>query len=283
MRVLISGCSGLVGSALRASLEKDGNQVVPLTRRAGAVGAPSWDPAQGLIDLDGVGALDAVVHLAGDNIADGRWTPAKKKSILDSRVQGTRLLVDALASLPEPPRLFLSASGISIHDPADGFLAQVCREWEAEASRSTDSNRRVVIARLGVVLSPKSGALHKMLRPFRLCLGGVIGSGDQVMSWVSLVDAVGMLRFLLANEHLSGPFDLVAPNPVTTREFTKTLGRALHRPTILPMPTFLVKLLFGEMGEESILSSIRVVPTGLVAAGYAMQYPRLEDYLDAAI
>lgn len=282
MRVLITGCSGLVGSALRASLEQDGHQVVPLPRISGAAVAPSWEPSEGLINLEDVGRLDAVVHLAGDNIADGRWSPAKKQRILDSRVLGTRLLVDGLATLPNPPGLFLSASGISIHDPKDGFLAQVCRAWEGEASRAAEVVERVVVARLGVVLSPKSGALHKMLRPFRLGVGGVIGSGDQVMSWVSLEDAVGILRFLIDNQHLSGPFAVVAPNPVTNREFTKALGRSLHRPTVLPVPAFLVKLLFGEMGEESILSSIRVFPTALEEAGYGFRYEEVEEYLAVA-
>ncbi|MHC4380801.1 MAG: TIGR01777 family oxidoreductase [Planctomycetota bacterium] len=280
MRILISGCSGLVGTALRTSLEADGHQVIPLMRCEGAQRSPSWDPSGGSIDLAGVGELDAVVHLAGDNIADGRWNAAKKKRIRDSRVLGTRLLVSALAALPKPPALFLSASGISIHDPADGLLAQVCREWEAEASRAELAGMRVVIARLGVVLSPEGGALHQMLRPFRLGLGGVIGSGTQVMSWVSLEDVVDMLRFLLERDTLSGPFDLVSTHPVTNREFTKAFGKALHRPTILPMPAFLVKLLFGEMAEEAILSSIRVTPDALQAAGYEMRFPMLEEYLD---
>lgn len=289
LRVAISGASGLIGAALAAFLSTGGHEVLRLVRHpAREPGEIQWDPARGTIDAARLEGLDAVVHLAGENIGGGRWSEARKASILNSRVQGTRTLANAIAGLAAPPRVFLSASAIGAYGdrgdapiseadaPGTGYLADVCAAWEAAADPARDAGVRVVHPRFGVVLSPRGGALEKLLLPFRLGAGGVVGSGRQVMSWVALDDVVGALHFLLFADGLSGPVNVTAPGPVTNAEFTRTLGRVLHRPTIAPLPALAVKGIFGEMGDALLLEGARVLPAKLTAAGFAFVAPDLE-------
>ena len=250
MNVLVSGSSGLVGSALVAALNADGHRVKRLVRAAvrDAEDEVGWDPAGGVLDPAGLEGLDAVVHLAGENIASGRWTTAKKARIRDSRVKGTELLCQTLARLDRPPKTLVSTSAVGYYGdrgdevltedspPGHGFLAEVCEAWEAATEPAAAKGIRVVRLRIGVVLSPRGGALAKMLPAFKMGLGGRIGNGRQYMSWITLDDLVGVIRFALTNNELSGPVNAVSPNPVTNLEFTKTLGRVLHRPTVLPLP-----------------------------------------------
>lgn len=291
MRVLVSGASGLIGGALVPFLTTGGHDVVRLARGRKRAGAVSWDPAAGSIDHAGLAGLDAVVHLAGENIAGGRWTVEKKARIRDSRVVGTRLLCEALAALPRPPQVLVAASAIGFYGdrgndvvdedsaPGAGFLADVCREWEAATAPAAAAGIRVVNLRFGVVLSGAGGALGTMLPPFRLGLGGPIGGGRQFMSWIAIDDVLDAILFALATAALSGPVNAVAPGVTTNAELTATLGRVLSRPAVIPVPAFAVRLLFGEMGDELLLSSTRVVPQRLEAAGFRFRFPALEPAL----
>ncbi len=293
MIIAVTGSTGLVGSALVTALEADGHLVRTLVRREvrDSEREIRWDPAAGTIDAAELNGLDAIVHLAGENLAAKRWNERFKQEIRDSRVLGTRLLAETLAKLPNKPDVFVSASAVGFYgDQGDaavdetaanggGFLADVCREWEAATQPARDAGIRVVNLRLGVVLSPDSGALAKMLTPFKLGLGGVIGSGQQVWSWIALVDLVAAIRFALENTSLAGPVNAVAPQPATNREFTKTLGAVLSRPTIFPMPAFVARLALGEMADEMLLSSIRVEPRKLLDAGFSFQQPQLDGAL----
>lgn len=286
-KILISGSSGFLGVALMRSLEADGNQITRLVHgSAREAGRLHWDPAQPLAP-DSVSGFDAVVHLAGESIAS-RWTPSKKKTIRDSRVLGTRNLADALVRASSPPRVLISASAIGYYgDRGDeilredsasgssGFLPEVCREWEAAAQPAVSAGIRTVHLRTGIVLSAAGGALKQMLPPFRMGLGGKIGSGHQWMSWIDLHDEIGAIRHILTNDSLRGPVNVVSPNPVTNAEFTRTLASALSRPAIFPMPAFAARLVFGQMGEELLLGSQRVEPAKLVASGYIFQKPDL--------
>ena len=295
MKVLISGASGLVGSALRSSLETDGHEVVALVRREPiGPGEVLWDPSGGSLDLSGVGA-DAVVHLAGESIAEGRWNAAKKQRIRDSRVQGTRVLCEALASLKVKPKVVVCASAIGYYghreeyllsessSPGEGFLPYVCREWEDAAEPARAAGIRVVSLRIGVVLSTAGGALAKMLLPFKLGLGGKIGDGAQYMSWVSLDDLVSMARFAIDDEGLSGAVNAVAPGAVTNLKFTKALGRSLKRPTIFPLPAFVARIVLGEMADDLLLSSIRVEPAVLKERGFNFAHPEIDGALSAVL
>ena len=292
MNILISGSSGLIGSALTASLNDKGHNVLGLKRSKPAGNTPSWDPDGGHIQIENAADIDAVIHLAGDGIADGRWTASKKARILNSRVAGTTLIADYFASLAKKPKVFISASAIGYYGnrgdeivdessaAGDGFLADVCKQWEEATQKAKDAGIRVVRARIGVVLSPSGGALKKMLLPFKMGLGGNIGKGQQYMSWVSIDDAVGIFDFILANDSIEGPVNLVSPTPVINSDFTKALGKALNRPTLFPIPAFMVRLLFGEMGDECLLSSTRVMPEKILKSGYQFQHPTLENALE---
>lgn len=292
MRILVTGSHGMIGSALVARARGDRHEVVRLVRpgRAAAAGGIPWDIARGQVDPARLEGFDAVVHLAGENIA-GRWTAAKKASIRDSRIRGTSLLSDSIRALARPPRVLVCASAVGFYGSRGdelldesaaagrGFLAEVCRDWEAAAAPARAMGIRVVHLRFGIVLSPAGGALAKMLLPFRMGLGGRVGSGLQYMSWISLDDAVGILLAAVESDRLTGPVNAVAPEPVTNREFTRVLGKVLNRPTLFPMPAFAVRLLFGEMGESLLLGSVRVRPGRLEAAGHPFQYPELAPAL----
>jgi uncharacterized protein len=289
--VLVSGASGPIGSALLSSLNAQGYKVTRLVRGA-ASGADqiTWDPAQPL-SPDSVSGFDAVIHLSGETIV-GRWTEAKKRRILDSRKQGTGHLAEALAKAARPPQVFISASAVGYYgDRGDeilredsssgqGFAAEICRAWETAAQPAAAAGIRTVQMRFGVVMSADGGALPKMLPPFRMGLGGRLGSGRQWWPWIGITDVVGAIEHALANSSLQGPVNTVSPNPVTNAEFTKTLATVLKRPAIFPMPAFAVQLIFGEMGKELFLASQRVEPARLVATGYRFKQPELKRALE---
>ena len=290
MRILMTGSTGLVGTATSALLSTAGHEVVPLVRRAARGSEVGWDPAANRLDPADLEGFDAVVHLAGESISK-RWSDAQKRKIRESRVAGTKLLSEALAATDNGPRVLLSASAIGFYGDRGsevldessshgaGFLAGVCQEWEAATARARDAGMRVVTLRTGVVLSPLGGALAKMLTPFKLGAGGKVGSGEQYMSWITLDDVAGSIAHALETESLSGPVNLVAPAPVTNAEFTRTLGKVLKRPTLFPMPAFAARLAFGEMADELLLGGANVRPKAFEDAGYAFRYPDLEGGL----
>ena len=290
--IVITGASGMIGSHLAIALEAEGKRVLRAVRRKPQNDHElSWDPKAGTIDRDKLEGVDAVVHLAGANIAGQRWTEDYKKVLLDSRVEGTTLVAETIASLERKPRVFACASAIGYYGDrgqqeldesaacGDGFLPNVCQQWEQSCQAARDAGIRTVNMRIGVVLSTEGGALKEMLTPFKLGGGGVLGSGQQVFSWIALDDVVRAIRFALDNESLSGPVNLVSPNAVTNREFTKTLGRVLSRPTILPMPAFAARLVFGEMADALLLASAHVVPGKLAENGLRYEYAELEPAL----
>jgi uncharacterized protein (TIGR01777 family) len=293
MIIAITGSTGLVGTALVDALEAEGHVVRRLVRREARDPRHEirWDPDAGQIDAAGLEGVDAVVHLAGENLAAHRWTAAFKQKISQSRVRGTRLLCDALARLATKPAVLVSASAVGYYGdrgeelldesstPGKGFLADVCQQWEAATQPARAAGVRVVNLRLGVVLSPQGGALTQMLTPFKLGVGGVIGSGRQYLSWIALDDLVSAIRFALKTAALTGPVNAVAPQPVTNREFTKTLGKVLGRPTVIPMPAFAARLAFGEMADEMLLGGARVEPRALRGAGFEFQHSDLEAAL----
>ena len=293
MRILVSGASGLIGRSTTAALAADGHEIVPLVRGSGLDGI-RWDPRAGVFDAAAAEGAHAVVHLAGENVASGRWTAERKRAIRDSRVHGTRLLAEGLAVLSRPPSVLVTASAVGIYgDRGDeivdeasstgaGFLADVCREWEAATSPALDAGIRVVHVRFGVVLDRSGGALAKMLPIFRLGLGGKVGSGSQWMSWIALEDAVGILRHALGTD-LSGPVNAVAPEPVRNTDFTRALGNVLGRPTAIPVPAFALRLAFGEMADATLLASTRAVPSRLLESGYRFRAPTIDAGLAAAL
>lgn len=297
MKILLSGSHGLVGKALTRSLTDDGHEVVRLVRRERTLGAPEveWHPEQGRLDAAQLEGIDAAVHLAGENIASGRWTSEKKRAIRESRVKGTALLSDALARLSKPPSVFLSASAIGYYGdrgdellteksaPGKDFLSNVCTDWEAATQPAIEKGIRTVHTRFGIILDPNEGALAKMLPPFRMGIGGRIGDGKQWMSWIALDDVVNGLKFLIEERSTSGPVNFVSPNPVTNAEFTKTLGRALAKPTFFPIPAFGARLVFGEMADALLLASQKVEPAVLKGKGYSFSWPTLSAVLIRAI
>ncbi len=291
MRVLISGGSGLIGSALIPTLESRGSKIIRLVRATESrSGELAWNPAQSLRP-ELVSGFHAVIHLAGEPVA-ARWTEAKKQRIRDSRVLGTAHLCEALARTAQPPRVLISASAIGFYgDRGDevlreespsgtGFLPEVCREWEAATKAAADAGIRTVQIRIGVVLAAEGGALKEMLPPFRLGLGAQIGKGRQWMSWIHVQDLVGAVLHVLDNDGLQGPVNLVAPEPVRNSEFTRTLEKVLSRPAMLRIPDFAVRLIFGEMADGVLLASQRVEPARLMASGYQFRYRDLKSALE---
>jgi uncharacterized protein len=290
-RVLMTGASGLLGRALAPTLKSRGYEIVRLVRGP-AVGDDQihWDPARSL-SPEAVSGFDAVIHLAGESVV-GRWSGAKKTKIRDSRVAGTRALAQALARATKRPRVFLAASAIGYYGdradevlneksaPGTGFLADVCREWEAATQAAVDAGIRTAHLRTGVVLSAEGGALKKMLPPFRMGVGGRVGSGRQWMSWIHIHDWTGAVHHILKNDLLQGAVNMVAPRPVQNTEFTETLASVLSRPAIFPLPAFAIKTLFGQMGEEVLLASQRVEPARLVTSGYPFQCSELKKALE---
>ncbi|MCU0675294.1 MAG: TIGR01777 family oxidoreductase [Myxococcota bacterium] len=291
MKIAITGSSGLVGTALAKALEARGDVVLRLVRRdARGPGEVRWSPSTREVDVAGLAGVDAIVHLAGENIADGRWTDARKRSIRDSRVDGTHAVARAVAALGTRPAL-ISASAIGIYGdrgdealteealPGSGFLAEVCVAWEAAADEARAAGARVVHPRIGVVLARDGGALAKMALPFKLGVGGVLGDGRQYMSWVHLDDVVAMLVRAIDDSTIEGAFNAVT-GAATNAEFTKALGRALRRPTFLPVPRFAAKLAFGsELADEALLASAKVVPERLRTLGFAWRFAELDRAL----
>lgn len=299
MKILITGARGLIGTALQKSFEEKGYDLLLASRNAPKNDTQvRWNMDTGFADEDlpRLEGLDAVIHLAGESISSIlRWTDEKKKAIRDSRVFGTRTMIEAFARLERKPKVFISGSAIGFYGDrgdqemteasaaGDTFLAEVCKEWEAESRRAEDMGIRTVLLRTGIVLSKDGGALATMLTPFKFGVGGVVGSGKQWMSWVSMDDVVGIVNFALENESLRGAINVTSPNPVTNEEFTKTLGSVLYRPTILPLPEFAVNLVFGEMGDALLLDSTRVVPKRLLDTGYQFRYTALKPALEHAL
>ncbi len=299
MKILITGASGLIGKALQKSFESKGYELLLASRSEPKDDRHiQWNMDTGFADEDlpKLEGFYAFIHLAGENIGGGlRWSDEKKKAIRDSRVFGTRTMIEALARIEKKPKVFISGSAIGFYGDrgdsemteaspsGDTFLSQVCKEWEAESRRAEDMGIRTVLLRTGIVLSKDGGALATMLTPFKLGVGGVVGSGKQWMSWVSLEDVVGIINFAIENESVRGAVNVVAPHPVTNEEFTKTLGSVLYRPTILPLPEFAVNLVFGEMGDALLIDSTKVVPRRLIDAGFKFKFKELKPALEAAL
>ncbi|MEJ7576353.1 MAG: TIGR01777 family oxidoreductase [Pyrinomonadaceae bacterium] len=297
MKIIVTGASGLIGSRLVPFLQSKGHSITRFVRdkaraeRDDGARVVEWNPQRGELNAAELEGHDAVVHLAGEPVAEGRWTDEKKRRIRDSRVQGTSLLAAKLTECANPPHTFISASAVGFYgDRGDetlreesaaggGFLAGVCREWEAAADAAREKGIRVVCARMGVVLSPDGGALAKLVTPFKLGVGGKLGSGEQYMSWIAIDDAVEALHHALTNAQLAGAMNVVAPNPVTNSEFTESLGRILGRPTLFTVPKFAARLAFGEMADATVLTSQRALPTRLLATNFVFKYPELEGAL----
>lgn len=292
MRILISGASGLIGGALSKAFADDDHEVFTLVRQELSDShAIYWKPSENRIDSSTLEGFDVVIHLGGANLANGRWTESRKQVLVDSRVRSTTLLAESIAGLTQKPNVFICASAIGYYGSrgaeelteqsrrGEGFLADLTAQWEDAAQPAARAGIRTVNLRLGMVLAAEGGALAQMLTPFRLGIGGKLGSGEQYWSWVTLEDVVGLVKFAIETQQLSGPVNVVAPLPLTNKEFTRTLGNVLHRPTILPAPAFGLKLLLGEMAEEAILASQRVVPKKLQDFGYAFTHSDLASAL----
>jgi len=290
MKILISGSTGLIGSELIPYLTQRGHAIQRLVRGS-ATGDVRWDPEAGTIEREKLNGIDAVIHLAGETIASGRWNETRKKQILDSRVKGTRLISESLAALTTPPKVMVCASASGYYgdrsaeilredsSPGTGFLADVCKEWETAAEPARQKGIRVVHTRIGILLTPKGGALARMLVPFKLGAGGRLGSGHQYWSWIAIDDLLRVIDFTLANDAIQGPVNTVTSNPVTNEEFTKTLAKVLRRPAIFPAPAAALKLALGEMARELLLSSFRMEPARLIGCGFVFHYPELESAL----
>jgi len=298
MKILISGASGLIGTHLIPTLKAKGHEIFSLVRKTPKSSDEiRWDAKEGFSDSEQAKLenFDAVIHLAGDNVASENWSPEKKRRIRESRTVGTRVLVDALRKTQNPPKIFVSASATGFYGnrgdevlteespKGEGFLPEVCDEWEREAHKAEDFGARTTFLRTGVVLTKDGGALEKMLTPFKFGVGGTVGSGKQWMSWIALDDVLDIYHFALENDALRGAVNTTAPNPATNEEFTEALGKVLNRPTILPVPEFAIKLLFGEMGERLLLEGQKVLPKKLQDAGFEFKYPNLEEALKQAV
>ncbi len=292
MNVLMTGSSGLIGSALTSSLASGGHKVRRLLRAPGTdADTTFWNPVDGTFAEGALDGIDAVVHLAGENIARGRWTEARKVRIRNSRVDGTRKLCETLAKLEFPPKVLVAASAVGFYgnrgdalleesaSAGIGFLPEICQSWEDAATPAREHGIRVVQLRIGIVLTPLGGALAQLLPPFKFGVGGVLGSGDQYMSWIALDDVLGIVLHALTHEPISGPVNAVAPRPVTNREFTEILGRVLRRPTVIPVPRFAARLAFGEMADALLLASARLDPAVLRKTGFEFAFPRLDEAL----
>lgn len=289
-RIAISGATGMVGSALSKLLRDRGDVVIPISRseRPGGI---QWDVDKGELPAQPLEGLDAIVHLAGAGIADERWTSERKRIIRESRVKSCDLLTDAMKNIQSPPKRFISASGVGYYGPnpngecdedtppGPGFLADVCREWEAAAMKAEETGANVAIARLGVVLDPEGGALARMLPVFRLGGGGPVGNGKQRLGWVTLDDVARAFQFLIDHPEAVGAFNVAAPQIVTNKEFADALGDALNRPTVLPAPRFALKLAFGELVDETLLADAPAIPKRLLAHGFEFRYPKLDAAL----
>jgi uncharacterized protein len=296
VKIVISGSTGMIGSALCAHFSGQGHDIVRLVRSAPEPGSIdiSWHPTSGEIDAVGLEGTDAVVNLSGENLAS-RWTPEKKARVRDSRITTTRVLCEALGNMARPPRVLISASATGYYgdkgnevvtedsSPGSGFLADLCREWEAATRPASDNGTRVVNIRLGVVISLSGGMLDKLLPIFQKGLGGRLGSGRQYMPWVTLDDLVMAVDHIISNDHLSGPVNVVSPNPVTNAEFTTALARVVSRPAPFAVPAFALRLAYGEMADETLLSSCRVLPMKLVSSGFEFRYSAIEDALRHAL
>ena len=294
--MLITGATGLVGTALQESFNEQGYEMLLASR-----GEPKderyiqWDIENGFAEPDRLEGLDAVVHLAGESVFGLRWTDEKKKAIRDSRVLGTRSIVEAISKLKDRPKVLVAASAIGFYGErgdeemtesavaGDTFLADVSKQWESEARRAEDAGIRTVLLRTGIVLSKDGGALGTMLTPFKLGVGGVVGSGKQWMSWVALDDHIAAINYAIENESLRGAVNATSPQPVTNQEFTKTLGEVVYRPTLIPMPEFVVSMVLGEMGDELLLTSTKVLPKRLLDAGFEFKYPALKAAIEHAV
>lgn len=298
MKIVISGASGLIGTALTDSLKKDGHTVIPLTRsKSNSEQSIHWNIESGEIESEKLENTDVIIHLAGENISgdnpiQGRWTEERKEKILNSRVKGTSLLADTITKLNNPPKVFISASAIGYYGDRNaellneksskgtGFLSDVCEKWENSANKAEEKCVRVVHPRFGVVLSKNGGALKAMLLPYQMGIGGIIGNGEQFMSWVDISDVVGSIKHIIDKNEISGIVNIVSPSPVTNHDYTKALGDVLNRPTIFPIPALVVNLLFGEMGNELLLGSQKVSPDVLLNTGYKFNYPRISESLN---
>ena len=291
MKIVISGASGLIGTQLVAKLSTSGHEVVRLVRRSPKAGEIQWNPKSGTLDASALEGVDAVIHLSGAGIGDKRWSDGYRKEILDSRTDTTALLAKTIASLSRKPSVFLSGSAIGIYGARNdeqltevsthgtGFLAEVCEQWEAAAKPAVDAGVRTVYLRTGIVLSPKGGALKKLLPLFKLGVGGKFGNGKQWQSWISIDDEIGAIEYLLT-ANVSGAVNLTAPNPVTNAEFTKVLASVLKRPAIVPVPTFAPKILLGgELADALLFTGQRVIPAALNASGYTFKHTTLESAL----
>lgn len=288
MKIAIAGASGLVGTALRPELEADNHDVVRLVRNSPKAGEIEWHPNQDSVDANRLEGCDTIINLAGENVAEGRWTEEKKRKIHDSRVHGTHLLSETIAKLTSKPRVFLCASATGIYgdrgdeildeqsESGGGFLAGVCREWEKATEPAIRAGVRVVNLRFGPILARAGGMMEKMLTPFKMGLGGKIGSGKQYISWISIEDTVAAMKRALTDDSIRGPLNVVSPKPVTNERFTRALGEVLSRPTVVAMPAFAARLAFGEMADEMLLVSQRVMPKKLQAAGFQFHFSDLE-------
>jgi uncharacterized protein len=297
MKVLITGASGLIGQALQRSLAAKGHQLLLASRKEPTdTDHIKWTIEEGFSDAEKLEGVDVVVHLAGENVSGGfRWTDEKKKAIRDSRILGTRSVVDAISNMKVKPKVFIASSAIGFYgergDEAvtessaagDNFLATVCKDWESESRRAEDAGIRTVLLRTGIVLSKDGGALATMLTPFKLGVGGVVGSGKQWMSWISLEDQIRIIEFAIENESIRGAINAVAPNPVTNEAFTKTLGEVLYRPTFLPLPEFAISMIFGEMGDALLLASTKVLPKRVLDAGFEFKHTELKPAIEHAV